>query len=61
VTCSRGHRKSKKLPYGAKKGRYWCDGCDAQLVPSNPSKRRERQKAKKEIKNGLQKSFRSRP
>lgn len=53
MRCSKGHRRPKKLPYGAKKGRYWCIDCDAELVPSRPSKTRERQKAKKEIKDGL--------
>ena len=41
-------RKPKKIPYGSKKGRYYCSFCD--MGASNGvSKKRERQKAKKEI------------
>jgi hypothetical protein len=48
----KGHREPKQRPYGATRGRYWCWGCDRELVPSNfkSIKKRERQKAKKEIK-----------
>lgn len=51
------HRKPRKLPYGATRGKYWCHCCDAALVPewkgSKPKniKKRERQRAKREIKN----------
>ena len=41
--------KPKKLPYGSKRGKHWCSKCDCDLV-TPVSKKRERQRAKKEIK-----------
>ena len=46
--CSCG-KKPKKIPYGSKRVKFWCGKCDAGLV-SSISKKRERQKVKKEIK-----------
>ena len=56
--CTKGHRKPRKLPYGATRGKYWCGRCDADLVPewrTKPStlKKKERIKAKKFIKEQL--------
>lgn len=57
--CKNGHRLPKKLLYGATRGKYWCQGCDAELVPEwagiheKSIKKRERQKAKKQIKKDL--------
>jgi hypothetical protein len=55
MRCKKGHKTPKKLPYGATKGKFWCWGCDADLVSSwtKPIKKRERQKAKKKIKDDL--------
>ena len=49
-----GDKKPRILPYGATRGRYWCWGCDAEVVPSwtKPIKKTERQRAKKAIKSG---------
>jgi hypothetical protein len=49
VSCSRGHKQSKQIPYGQKRGLFWCGGCDRALVPEVPSKKRERQNAKRQI------------
>lgn len=49
-------KKPKQLPYGSRRGKYWCFGCDANLVGDyvvKPIKKSERQKAKKLIKNEL--------
>lgn len=48
------HKFRRKLKtYGAKRTREWCHQCDAQLVVPEPSKRRERQKAKKLIREEI--------
>ncbi len=50
--CKKGHRIPKKLPYGATRGRYWCNRCDRELISSwydKPIKKTERKKAKDEI------------
>ena len=56
MACNKGHKKPKKLPYGATKGKYWCGACDTELVSSwdKPIKKTARQKAKKEIRHGIQ-------
>ena len=41
-------RRRKHLAYGQTKGKYWCDGCDANQV-NTINKSAERQKAKREI------------
>lgn len=44
------HRKPKKLPYGATKGKYWCVFCDCDLVAewrTKPIKKKARQESKK--------------
>lgn len=41
-TVKHKHRKPKSRPYGAKRTREWCPGCDAQLVVPQPSKKRAR-------------------
>ena len=46
-------RKRKHLAYGQKKKKFWCDFCDANLVPP-VNKGSERQKVKKEIKKELE-------
>lgn len=57
--CKKGHKLPKSLPYGATKGKYWCHMCDAEVVPEwygkkgKPIKKKERQKAKKNIKKEL--------
>ena len=57
--CKKGHKKPKKLPYGATKGRFWCWRCDADLVPEwygprpKAIKKRERQKARRDIRQEL--------
>ena len=56
MSC-RTHRYPKRKAYGGSRGVYWCRGCDAELVPEyhdkgKSLKKRARQKAKKEIKNG---------
>jgi hypothetical protein len=59
MNCKKGHKEPKHLPYGATRGRYWCWGCDAEIVPEwlgpNPKsiKKRARRLAKKEINNSL--------
>lgn len=56
---SKNHRTIRRnvrmLPYGASRGRYWCDACDTDRVPSwgKEMKKRARQNAKKEIKKYL--------
>jgi len=57
-TCKNKDHKSlrkRSKPYGATRGRYWCWGCDGELVPSwtKPIKKRERQRVKKDIKEQL--------
>jgi len=49
-------RKQKTLPYGATRGLFWCCACDTDTVPSwsKSIKKRERQKAKREIRETLQ-------
>lgn len=46
--CQACGKKPKSRPYGAKRGKYWCSGCDRDLA-SEVSKGAERQRAKKEI------------
>lgn len=54
-------KRPKRLPYGAKSvsGISWCDLCDADLLPNylqrsaKSIKKRERQRAKKDIKRNL--------
>jgi hypothetical protein len=56
MACKGSHKQPKKLPYGATRGKYWCRGCDRDLVPDwneKPKKKQARQKAKKEIRNEL--------
>lgn len=53
IVCPSCRKRSgfpKQLPYGAKRTRSWCDNCDAAYVPPLPNKKRERQRAKKQIK-----------
>lgn len=50
--CKRSYRKKRMRPYGMKRGKFWCHGCDGGLVSDFIHKNRkktERQKAKKEI------------
>lgn len=47
------HRKPKRPPYGSKRNVGWCHGCDAALVPDEPSKKRERQASKAAIREGV--------
>lgn len=49
--CSHKPHSKKKSAYGSKRTLVWCDGCDAQLVPPIPNKKRARVKARKEIKD----------
>ena len=49
--CKLG-RIPKSKPYGGKRALHWCDGCDAELVPPQPKKSRERHAARREIANG---------
>lgn len=53
MRCRKGHRDPKRLPYGSQRGRYWCWGCDAELVPPKANKKRARRKAKKDIQKQL--------
>lgn len=55
VFCSacRNRSQPKRIPYGAKRTRAWCDGCDADLVPPQPNKRKARQQGKKSIRKAL--------
>jgi len=46
--------KSKKLPYGAQKGEFWCSKCDRDKV-SAVNKKKERQTVKKSIDKYLKK------
>lgn len=48
--CPSCGRKPKKLPYGSKKGLFWCSNCDAGHS-NGVSKKKERQKAKKKIRD----------
>lgn len=47
--CAKGHRHPNHKPYGGKRGVYWCYGCDAALVPNEPSKKAERAMAKRKL------------
>jgi hypothetical protein len=49
-----GH-KPKKIPYGSKKGKFWCSTCDAGHA-NGISKKRERSSASKLIKKELEES-----
>ncbi len=59
MACEKGHRRSKRRPYGSRRGLYWCWGCDAEVVPDSfgphpkPIKKAERQRAKREIKKSV--------
>lgn len=50
--CTYCGHKPKSLPYGSKKGLHWCSNCDHSHV-NGVSKKRERQKAKKLIKDEM--------
>lgn len=52
LSC-KGKSNVKTRPYGAdKRTRSWCDGCDKEYVAPEPSKKAERQRARRDIKNG---------
>ena len=53
MRCSKGHKQPKKLPYGAVRSKCWCVACDGALIPPEPNKKRERKKAKDEIKSDM--------
>ena len=53
--CKNGHRRTPKhIPYGGKRGKYWCRICDQEKVPDYAYKNRKktaRQKGKRETKD----------
>lgn len=59
MMCKHGHKMPRRLPYGATRGRYWCWGCDAEVVPEwfgpnpKPIKKKARRKAKEQIRKEL--------
>lgn len=51
--CKHGRRSRKMKPYGAQKGKFWCDGCDAEKV-SGVNKTKNRQQIRKQIKSEIE-------
>ena len=59
MTCKhpdhkRARRHLKLRPYGQERGVFWCDGCDAELVSSAPSKKTERAEGKRQIRRAFE-------
>lgn len=52
--CRRDKRRKRMKPYGLEGGKFWCMGCDANLVSTftKSIKKRARQIAKKVIRFG---------
>ncbi len=48
--CKNSVRTKKTKPYGSKRTRAWCHACDSEYCPPEPNKKRERSKAKQDIK-----------
>lgn len=46
--CSICGGRPKKIPYGSKKGKFWCSKCD-RAHANGVNKKKERQRAKRNI------------